>query len=263
MRGSTDLTPVEPGRWRGKSTTDRPRSRATEEVEIELRHCNIHHNSAGLEGGGLALFLTRGVTLAHCTLDFNTAPQHGGAILFGDQSAADVNNCLLLSNQAAGGAGVYLKGYRTQPHFRNCTFSANWGGPGGAIRLRLNAEFPPLLENCILWGDSAPEILIEKSNAAPSGTIQLRYCDVRGGWPGEGNIEQDPGFAEWRGRGYLLGVSSPCIDAGDPLWNDAVWDQAPGWPAGHPNGERSDMGAYGGPQNGGWLPGADRRHVDS
>ncbi len=49
-------------------------------------------------------------------------------------------------------------------------------------------------------------------------------------------------------------MGSSCIDGGDPLISDGIWDSDPNWPDWFPNGERSDMGAYGGPGNLLWVP---------
>jgi len=56
-----------------------------------------------------------------------------------------------------------------------------------------------------------------------------------------------------RGFDYLLRPGSPCIDTGDPSVEDSLYDWHPRWPDWYPNGARSDMGAYGGPGNSGWL----------
>jgi len=124
-----------------------------------------------------------------------------------------------------------------------------------------------ILSNCILWSDSPDEIYVV--NTAPVVT----YSNVHGGWPGIGNIGGDPCFIEpvywedpcntptfpwddlWIGGDYHLksqagrwdpnseswvqdDITSPCIDAGNP-----------GCPLGDetaPNGNRRNMGAYGG-----------------
>ena len=83
----------------------------------------------------------------------------------------------------------------------------------------------------------------------------LTYSDVEDGWPGEGNIGADPMFRSYRGFDYLLGPASPCIDTGDPSIEDRVSDWHSLWPDWYPNGARSDMGAYGGAGNLGWLDG--------
>ncbi len=55
------------------------------------------------------------------------------------------------------------------------------------------------------------------------------------------------------GDSIVVAPGSPAIDAGDPLVLDEISDWHPRWPARVPNGPRSDMGAYGGEGNRGWL----------
>jgi hypothetical protein len=78
---------------------------------------------------------------------------------------------------------------------------------------------------------------------------------VQGGWPGQGNIDADPLFADSNSGDYHLksqagrwdpdsaswikdDVTSLCIDAGDPSsdWASELW----------PHGKRINMGAFGG-----------------
>ena len=82
-----------------------------------------------------------------------------------------------------------------------------------------------------------------------SGTAALTYSNVRGGWPGTGNVDADPLFAGGGSRPYSLRAGSPCVDSGDPAFASVpcakdligacrVWDG---------NGDavaRVDMGAY-------------------
>jgi hypothetical protein len=107
----------------------------------------------------------------------------------------------------------------------------------------------------ILYDNTPEEIMIEEG-VAPI----VSYCDVAGGFPGQGNIDSDPQFempgfwahslnpgmtahpenayAVWTGGDYHLQSGSPCIDTGDPsvsYSNEPV-----------PNGSRINMGAYGG-----------------
>jgi len=82
----------------------------------------------------------------------------------------------------------------------------------------------------------------------------LRYTECTLNW-GEGNIDTDPCFADASNGDYHLksqagrwdpnseswvqdNVTSPCIDAGDPM--------SPIGPEPFPNGGRINMGAYGG-----------------
>jgi hypothetical protein len=88
-----------------------------------------------------------------------------------------------------------------------------------------------------------------------SDSATVTYCDIQGGWPGEGNIDVDPLFADPASGDYHLksragrwdlnsqnwaqdDVTSPCIDAGDPA---SDWSAEP-----LPHGQRINMGAFGG-----------------
>ena len=85
--------------------------------------------------------------------------------------------------------------------------------------------------------------------------MKAAHSDVQGGWLGEGNINGNPLFADpsngdlhvksqagrWDPaiKGWITdGVTSSCIDAGDP--DVAVGDER------EANGGRINMGAYGG-----------------
>ena len=54
--------------------------------------------------------------------------------------------------------------------------------------------------------------------------------------------------------GVYSGEGNSNLDFGDPAIEDGISDWHPRWPLWHSDGPRSDMGAYGGPDNGGWLP---------
>jgi len=139
--------------------------------------------------------------------------------------------------------------YSSNPIISNCTFSGNsarYGGGDGIFAHNSNQ----VLTNCIVWGNVPEEIYV-----FGGGAVTASYCDIRGGWPGTGNINADPCFADtnngdyhlksqggrWEpneGRWTIDDVTSPCIDAGDPMS-----------PIGHepfPNGGVINMGAYGG-----------------
>jgi hypothetical protein len=75
------------------------------------------------------------------------------------------------------------------------------------------------LSNCILW-DLGDEIWNDENSI-----INISYSNISGGWPGEGNIDEDPLFVDILGPDYRFGTKddnyrlsplSPCVDAGDP-----------------------------------------------
>ena len=126
-----------------------------------------------------------------------------------------------------------------------CTFVGNTG-QGGAVYVPSRSL---VLHNCIVWGNQPDEIYVL------GGSVTATYCDIRGGWPGTGNIDADPCFADPNTGDFHLksqggrydpnsqawvqeDVTSPCIDAGDPM--------SPVGLEPFPNGGIINMGAYGG-----------------
>lgn len=181
----------------------------------------------------------------------------GGAIDL-NRGRMVVSNCLF-----AGNRGQAIKTLSEYVTVRNCTFSDNISDlEGSALYLWHEAR----MSDCLFWGNSTP--VIRESLNNPS---LVRYCNVEGGWPGEGNINVDPCFVEpgyWDSNGtpedadddfwvdgdyHLLSqagrwdpvgntwvqddVTSPCIDAGDP--NNPIGLES------FPNGGRINIGAYG------------------
>jgi hypothetical protein len=73
------------------------------------------------------------------------------------------------------------------------------------------------IANTIAWGNGSSDsdqITINSDND-PLLSSSVTYCDVQGGWSGDGNIDADPLFADAPAGDYRLLASSPCIDAGD------------------------------------------------
>ena len=79
-------------------------------------------------------------------------------------------------------------------------------GAGGGLWL---GSSNATVVNCIVWyNEAVTGDQIEVAGGSPL----VSYCSVEGGWPGPGNILNNPQFA---GAGnYRLSAGSPCIDAG-------------------------------------------------
>jgi len=246
-----------------------------------LTNCTFVDNRGGDSGGGM-YNINSNPMLADCMFSGNTTTGSGGG-MFNDSSAPTLLNCIFNGNSAQiSGGGMYNR-YTSQPSLTNCIFSGNSAGSGGGMEslddshtTLLNCTFSTnvatagggaissiqdsitKLVNCILWADMPDEIWIvrsERGRISTSGAVEITYSNVQNGWPSEGNIDIEPLFADPENGDYHLKSqagrwdpisqswvidqqSSPCIDAGDL-----------GMPVGlerFPNGERINMGAYGG-----------------
>jgi len=153
-----------------------------------------------------------------------------------------IHNNLVANNKASvlrGGIGGGF--YNCNGYILNNTVVGNYADEGGAFN-----NCAGIIENCIVWDNSSDHI---------HETSIVRYSDVQGGWPGLGNIDVDPCFADLVYGDYHMksqggrydstnqtwvydDVTSPCIDAGDPM---SPIGQEP-----FPNGGVVNMGAYGG-----------------
>ncbi len=204
-----------------------------------------------------------------------------------DSASPTIRNCRIVGNR---GPGIELYSH-TRPHIRHCVIAGNRGagimmdpqtgrpGPRDNYPQITNCTIvenlsygikggSPTVVNSIIYRNAAEVDGVQINSPAPTVT----YCDVQGGWPGDGNLDAEPCFARdggwidsndpaglpettWTGGDYHLqsqagrwdpqtdawtidAITSPCIDAGDPAMSigDEPW----------PNGGRLNLGAYGG-----------------
>lgn len=211
-------------------------------------------------GAAIDLSFWRSLVVRDCIITGNTAV-YSGAGFYGYRSSAVFERCRFVANRSGLPGEIYgvtmaglsfinclievrdesavaMDGF-SRPNFSFCTFVIKDGSPAIEVDLYSGAS----LANCIVWGSSRPF----------TGEVTATYSNIQGGWPGEGNIDADPMFRSIRGFNYVLAPGSPCVDAGDPMIQDGISDWHPRWPEWYPNGHRSDMGAYGGPENKKWL----------
>jgi hypothetical protein len=235
-----------------------------------LTNCAFTENSAGLFGGGGILNDNSSSKLADCVFSGNTTTGIGGGMSNRNASEPNLLNCIFRSNSAVFGGGMDNVS-NSNPTLINCIFSGNSARNGGGMEnletsktSLINCTFSsnyaenfgggisniqdanPMLVNCIFW-DNTPEDI--------SGPASVSYSNVEGGFPGEGNIDLEPLFADPENGDYHLKsqsgrwdpvikswvideITSPCIDAGNP-------DQPAGLER-FPHGGRINMGAYGG-----------------
>lgn len=206
-----------------------------------LNNCTFKENLSAY-GGGAMFNVVCSPTLTNCTFRWNSAVSKGGGMVNASSSSI-LTNCTFSKNSAENGGGMYNymdrgpAGFdQSNPTLTNCIFSMNFASEDGGGMYNYNGS-SPTLTNCIFWGDTPEEIYVS------DGTTVVTYCDVEGGWPGEGNIDADPLFVDANKGDYHLLADSPCIDAGDPNYvadpNETDLDGKP-----RIIGGRIDMGAY-------------------
>jgi predicted outer membrane repeat protein len=237
-----------------------------------IKDCIIRNNRAGFnqEGGGI-LCASGSPQINNCLITNNTAEGKGGGIYCVYSGASPVfNNCIIEDNSARYGGGVYCDHTENKgPTFNNCIFTGNTAtleSAGSAIHCYLQSKLTAnnctitgnfggvysefsssiTMNNCIVWENHVPEI---------SGGVVATHSNIQGGYIGEGNIDNDPCFADAANGDLHLqsqagrwdpsmnswitdANTSLCIDAGDPNsdWTAELW----------PHGKHINMGAYGG-----------------
>ncbi|MCK4559189.1 MAG: T9SS type A sorting domain-containing protein [Calditrichia bacterium] len=208
----------------------------------------IQNNESNAEkiifGNGVMLNFCKSVDVLNNTIISNTFSGgqecRGGGICINSCSPVMIKN-IIADNVATHGGGIFSGKYdKTYPKIINNTIvNNNASAKGGGIYYHYSY---PKLMNSILWNNSAPS---GSQIYRYSGSINVTYSDVEGGYSGVGNIDANPYFCT--DTLYCLSDSSQCIDSGDPSCVDPENPDDLGYPLWPAKGTlRSDMGAYGG-----------------
>jgi len=183
------------------------------ETEAALLEGFTLTNGLGTSGSG-----DGGGILVHFVEDGSNTP-----------SNPTIRGNVITANQAVFGAGVYST--HSSPRIERNVVTGNSGhgiavlnapyGGGGPALLVHNTVFDNsgaelfdgwnancIVNSTVIW-DTGGTIIQKHNGTGPS---SLSYCVIQGGYPGTGNLDQDPLLAP--DHSPLPG--SPCIDAGDP-----------------------------------------------
>ena len=181
---------------------------------------SIVNNYASEAGGGIWLKDSTPVIIDidNNTISGNSSSEGGGLScnLYRDGSSMVLRNNMITENSASwAGGGIHCVGFPSPEIINNtiCNNSVTYGGGygwGGGIYCGTNSD--PIILNSILWGNTA-------SNGsqiywADTGSAEVSYCVVQGGWDGDEIIDADPLFVGGDPFDYHLTANSPCIDVG-------------------------------------------------
>jgi hypothetical protein len=174
-----------------------------------VRNCIIERNRGACCYGGGVYSLgwdSVGPSFKNCIIRFNKTPNGGGIAC----DRATLSNCVIAGNSAGHGGGVRCT---NETKLCNCTIAGNFSDDGPGIWCQGKAT----IVNCILWNNDTtyfprPQIEVKL------GVAEVTFSNVQFGWPGEGNIDVEPGFAFFDEdsiyNDFHLLRDSPCIDAG-------------------------------------------------
>ncbi len=159
-------------------------------------------------GGGIHCLGNSNPMISYNTISGNSAIDFGGGILCDNSSPTIDHNTISGNSAGIDGGGIYC--HDSDPTISNNTISGNSADFfGGGIHCW---DSNPVITNTIFWADSAPggsEISLEWSFPV------ITYCDVQGGWAGDGNIDCDPEFCFPDTGNYYLTEGSCCLGGGE------------------------------------------------
>lgn len=220
---------------------------------VTISACEFVGNFGGgsEQGGGLAV----GNALSSCPVStpvvhvsdtmFESNTNLGGGA-FGLSAIMTFERCTFRNNSGVIGA-VGIEG--GEASFGRCVFEGNSGNIAGVFATTINPAVVSMDRCTLVDNSSLQRILFIQGGStfectssiawendqgdliAGGGVATVEYSNVQGGWPGIGNISQDPLFRDTQSGNFHLSAGSPSIDAGQRTQFD-------------PDGTVADQGAF-------------------
>jgi hypothetical protein len=199
----------------------------------------ITDNGSDTYGGGIHIENSQIATIEDNLVLRNTAHYEGGGVIFyTEDMGGNIKGNVIAENEAEEHSSVgFYGGVYALVNNTICNNSHTQFG------LVIYEYCQANLVNNIIWNNATLEILVDSLAVAI-----VTYCDIQGGFDGQGNINADPSFRNPENDDFrLMAIAcgnpydSPCIDAGHPDILDSLLDCDRGLGTSH-----SDMGAYGG-----------------
>ncbi len=192
-------------------------------VDSEIIDCVISGNYTGWAAAAMDIHDSDAL-ISNCIISQNIAPNVSNAIHI-INSTIQMDNCLIIDN-----TGPALDcGNGTSVALRNCTLAGNAENgisPGGAVSCFSSSA---TLVDCIVWDNSPVSFTGDTTNIAAT------FSDIQGGWPGTGNMDQDPLYVSVPMYTHFLSqtaagqaADSPCIDTGSVAASSICFETADG-----------------------------------
>lgn len=176
--------------------------------------------------GGAIFCSSSDPTIENCKITDNAGDMGGAIYCVG--SSPVISNTLIANNTSLGGrprSGGLCCDQWGVPEVRNCTIVHN--APGGILATSWDGTN---VTNTIVWGNDIYQI--QTSECSPT----VSFCDVQGGYRGEGNMDVDPCFfdpsagvgidCDGSSANWALQTRSPCINSGTQIDELPVTDLA-------------------------------------
>ena len=161
-------------------------------------------------GGGILLYDLDFISIDNCMITDNVALAncYGGGISVSSDFMTIISDCVISGNNADFGGGINCGSNDGFTEIRNCTITDNTADStsGGSRVYKCSVSFT----DCISRNNYPEEIICD------DGSAEVSWTNIEGGWPGEGNIDEEPLFVAPEYSDYRLLWGSPCIDSGNP-----------------------------------------------
>ena len=221
--------------------------------ELEVDGWDVTDNRSDRDfGGGLYLGGNGDTVVSHTRLCGNTSEEGGGAYMTGSVGTSTWTNNVIQENTAEYAAGI---GFVTEADlvFTNNTLLGNDGARDGG-NLYLYAAAGSVTNNIVAWSADGDGLVVDDTSSATAVAFTYNnfYANLSDDASGylttadlagfTGNLFVDPDLYAYSADGdcdndvLLPNGTSAMINAGDPTILDG-------------DGSRSDIGAYGGPDN--------------
>lgn len=210
---------------------------ASQTSGLTISQCRIMHNTAD-HGGGIYLSDANDTQIRHCTLTNNLSRTDAGGIQLRNSDNVSLDNCLISGNTTLTGSGTGIQSRASQNLTLSfCTLTGNrlWQTSESIATFHLTENASGQLENSILYDANTPAEIILDSGCS----LAASYSDIKGGFPGIGNLDVNPNFAQpgswdlnntpdnplddtWELADQHLTTGSACINQGNPQFIPAL-----------------------------------------